>query len=84
MPDGPTLQHAQSLLQALHGCAQALPHRDCRALRRHGRLTGAPGWQVAADCSNYDDNAAWPLLLDNYVEWRRKGDAAGGSPMEES
>ena len=48
-------------------------------------LTGAPGWQVAADCSNYDDNAAWPLLLDNYVEWRRKGDASiGGSPMEES
>ena len=41
--------------------------------------------QVAADCSNYDEGAAWPLLLDNYVEWRRKeADAAGGSPMEES
>ena len=39
---------------------------------------------MAADCSNYDESAAWPLLLDNYVESRRKGDAVGGSPMEES
>ncbi|KAK9838249.1 hypothetical protein WJX81_000160 [Elliptochloris bilobata] len=40
--------------------------------------------EVAADCSNYDENTAWPLLLDNYVEWRRREDAGGGAPMEES
>ncbi len=25
--------------------------------------------QVGVDCSNYDEGHAWPLLLDNYVEW---------------
>lgn len=31
--------------------------------------------EVVPDCSNYDENAAWPLLMDNYVEWctSRKG-----------
>ena len=73
-----------ALREAFLDCARGLPHRAWRALWRRARLTGAPAWQVAADCSNYDDNAAWPLLLDNYVEWRRKSDAIGGSPMEES
>ena len=27
--------------------------------------------QVEPDCSNYDEGHAWPLLLDNYVEWRQ-------------
>ena len=26
--------------------------------------------QVETDCSNYDESQAWPLLLDNYVEWK--------------
>lgn len=68
-------------------CARLLLHRDCRALQRHARAPDRGAWlvrQVAADCSNYDESAAWPLLLDNYVEWRRKGDAVGGSPMVES
>lgn len=28
--------------------------------------------EVKPDCSNYDENQAWPLLMDNYVEWRRE------------
>eukprot|EP00850_Spirogloea_muscicola_P018924 SM000179S03396 [mRNA] locus=s179:67585:69392:- [translate_table: standard] len=28
--------------------------------------------EVKADISNYDENMAWPLLLDNYVEWSHK------------
>ena len=28
--------------------------------------------QVDAACSNFDEAQAWPLLLDNYVEWRRE------------
>jgi DCN1-like protein 4/5 len=28
--------------------------------------------EVKDDLSNYDDNPAWPLLLDNFVEWLRK------------
>ena len=28
--------------------------------------------QIKQDCSNYDEAQAWPLILDNYVEWRRK------------
>lgn len=28
--------------------------------------------EINPDLSNYDENQAWPLLLDNYVEWARK------------
>jgi DCN1-like protein 4/5 len=27
---------------------------------------------IKADFSNYDENGAWPVLLDEYVEWARK------------
>ena len=27
--------------------------------------------QVKPDLSNYDESQAWPLLLDNFVEWGR-------------
>lgn len=27
--------------------------------------------QVSPDCGNFDEAQAWPLLLDNYVEWRQ-------------
>ena len=29
-------------------------------------------WQVKPGCENYDESQAWPLLLDNYVEWRQQ------------
>ncbi len=42
------------------------------------------GAQVSADCGNYDEAAAWPLLLDNYVEWRRRDrGGSGGAAMDE-
>jgi DCN1-like protein 4/5 len=25
---------------------------------------------IDLDCSNYDEDSAWPILLDEYVEWR--------------
>jgi len=28
---------------------------------------------VNEDCSNYDESAAWPTLLDEYVQWLRNG-----------
>jgi DCN1-like protein 4/5 len=28
--------------------------------------------EIKPDLSNYDESQAWPLLLDNYVEWARK------------
>eukprot|EP01034_Spumella_vulgaris_P024489 gene24489-30840_t len=27
---------------------------------------------IKVDLSNHEDDGAWPLLLDDYVEWRRK------------
>eukprot|EP00967_Tisochrysis_lutea_P067554 scaffold88241_cov32-Tisochrysis_lutea.AAC.3 len=31
---------------------------------------------VKPDVSNYQDDGAWPLLLDEYVEWKREKDGA--------
>ena len=28
--------------------------------------------EVEPNCSNYQDDGAWPLLLDDYVEWYRE------------
>ena len=28
--------------------------------------------EITPDCANYQDDGAWPLLLDDYVEWRRE------------
>lgn len=28
--------------------------------------------EIKPDCSNFQDDGAWPLLLDDYVEWRRE------------
>ena len=27
---------------------------------------------VSIDLKNYEDDGAWPLLLDEYIDWRRK------------
>ncbi|KAM9967761.1 hypothetical protein ACTFIW_001847 [Dictyostelium discoideum] len=29
---------------------------------------------INANCSNYDENGAWPVLLDEYSEWRKQTD----------
>nr|PNR60386.1 hypothetical protein PHYPA_003179 [Physcomitrium patens] len=29
--------------------------------------------EIKPDLRNYDESQAWPLLLDNYVEWAKKG-----------
>ena len=29
--------------------------------------------QVKLDCSDFDEEQAWPLLVDQYVDWRRAG-----------
>jgi len=28
--------------------------------------------EISPDCDNFQDDGAWPLLLDDYVEWRRE------------
>ena len=35
--------------------------------------------EITPDCANFQDDGAWPLLLDDYVEWRREQGGAGGS-----
>lgn len=37
--------------------------------RPHSNLCCSERLQVKPDFSNYDESQAWPLLLDNYVEW---------------
>jgi len=34
--------------------------------------------EVGPKCADFDDDGAWPLLLDNYVDWVRKGGGGGG------
>ncbi len=34
--------------------------------------------EITPDCANFQDDGAWPLLLDDYVEWRR-GESGGES-----
>ena len=33
--------------------------------------------EVEPDCSNYQDDGAWPLLLDDYVDWYRERHGGG-------
>jgi len=35
---------------------------------------------IKADLSNYDENSAWPVLLDEYCEWARKRASKPASP----
>jgi len=35
--------------------------------------------EIHPDCDNFQDDGAWPLLLDDYVEWRREQSAQGGA-----
>lgn len=36
---------------------------------------------INADASNFDDDEGWPYLLDEYVEWRRHGQAPADGAM---
>ena len=37
---------------------------------------------VAPDLSNYDEDGAWPVLLDEFVSWFRKNAAAAQQPHQ--
>ena len=52
-------------------CLPARPPARCSFLRFSR--------EVRPDLSNYSDNPAWPLLLDNFVEWlKAQGAGAAG------
>ena len=38
--------------------------------------------EVKADLSNFNDDGAWPLLLDDYVEFQREKDGGEGGQAE--
>jgi len=35
--------------------------------------------EIQPDCSNFADDGAWPLVLDDYVEWRKEQDGGKDS-----
>lgn len=39
---------------------------------------------VKEDLSNYDENGAWPVILDSYVEWKRQQNAQPAASAPES
>jgi len=39
--------------------------------------------EVREDMSNATDNPAWPVLIDNFVEWWRTGAGRGGKHVGE-
>eukprot|EP00322_Chrysochromulina_rotalis_P016846 CAMPEP_0115855222 /NCGR_PEP_ID=MMETSP0287-20121206/14431_1 /TAXON_ID=412157 /ORGANISM="Chrysochromulina rotalis, Strain UIO044" /LENGTH=221 /DNA_ID=CAMNT_0003309369 /DNA_START=13 /DNA_END=678 /DNA_ORIENTATION=- len=76
---------AVAMLQLLHG--EAFPKHVpslCEFLQGHDtagkRGVSADEWamilnfcnEISSDCSNFQDDGAWPLLLDDYVEWYRE------------
>ena len=76
-------ESAIHMLKLLH--ADAFPEHIpviCEFLAQHETSTkrgvSADEWtmilqfchEIEPDCSNYQDDGAWPLLLDDYVEWR--------------
>jgi len=80
---------AVAMLQLLHGDAfpKHVP-KLAEFLQGHDtagkRGVSADEWamllnfcnEIAPDCSNFQDDGAWPLLLDDYVEWYREKEEA--------
>jgi DCN1-like protein 4/5 len=78
---------AVAMLELLHGNAfpQHVPPL-CEFLQGHAetakkRGVSADEWSMILnffsevampDCSNYQDDGAWPLLLDDFVDWQRE------------
>ena len=81
---------AVAMLPLLHGDAfpDHIPNL-CEFLQGHetAKKRGVSGdeWsmmlnfvaEVEPDCSNYQDDGAWPLLLDDYVDWYRERHGGG-------
>jgi len=85
---------AVAMLQLLHGEAyRAKIPGLCEFLQAHDTATkrgvSADEWsmmlnffqEVDDDCGNYNEDGAWPLLLDDFVEWHReKSGVSANSP----
>jgi len=78
-------ESAIAMLNLLHASAYpAYIPPMCEFLAQHETSTkrgvSADEWsmilqfcnEIEPDCSNYQDDGAWPLLLDDYVEWYRE------------
>ncbi|KAK9814982.1 hypothetical protein WJX73_003863 [Symbiochloris irregularis] len=71
---------AQMLSIAMAGCPHVEPFTQFLMQQADYKTVNMDQWtgflrfsqDVKPDCSNFDEAQAWPLLLDNYVEWRRK------------
>ena len=68
------------------GCPHAEALLEFLGTQREYKCVNADQWrgigrfvrEVGPRCADFDDDGAWPLLLDNYVEWVRKGGGGGG------
>ena len=68
-------------------CHHKGPLLEFLAAQKEYKCVNADQWkgigrfvrEVGPGCADFDDDGAWPLLLDNYVEWVRKGGGAGGA-----
>jgi len=76
---------ATTMLELVHGSTfpKHIPSL-CEYLNQHKEVgkrgVSADEWsmvlnfcnEIVPDCSNFQDDGAWPLLLDDYVEWYRE------------
>lgn len=59
--------HLESFLEFMKGC------KETRITMDQWDSFLQFNYTVNYDCKNYDDDGAWPLLLDEYVEYRKEG-----------